>query len=94
MINKLLFLFFDTLVMTDYAQLSLEKHIQYKGKLAVASKVPLETREDLSTYYTPGVAKPCLEIAADPEKAYLYTRKQNSVAVVSDGTAVLGLGNI
>ncbi len=80
--------------MVDYGQLSLEKHIQYKGKLAVQSKVPLNSREDLSTYYTPGVAKPCLEIAADPENAYKYTWKQNSVAVVSDGTAVLGLGNI
>lgn len=80
--------------MMDYAKLSIEKHAQYKGKLAVQSKVPLNTREDLSTYYTPGVAAPCLEIAADPEKAYLYTRKNNSVAVVSDGTAVLGLGNI
>lgn len=78
----------------DYAKLSIEKHAQYKGKLAVQSKVPLNTREDLSTYYTPGVAAPCLEIAADPEKAYTYTRKNNSVAVVSDGTAVLGLGNI
>jgi len=77
-----------------YAKLSIEKHAQYKWKLAVQSKVPLNTREDLSTYYTPGVAAPCLEIAADPEKAYLYTRKSNSVAVVSDGTAVLGLGNI
>lgn len=77
-----------------YAKLSIEKHAQYKGKLAVHSKVPLNTREDLSTYYTPGVAAPCLEIAADPENAYLYTRKNNSVAVVSDGTAVLGLGNI
>jgi malate dehydrogenase (oxaloacetate-decarboxylating) len=78
----------------DYAKLAIEKHAQYKGKLAVQSKVPLNTREDLSTYYTPGVAAPCLEIAADPEKAYTYTRKNNSVAVVSDGTAVLGLGNI
>jgi len=78
----------------DYWQLSLEKHFQYKGKLAVQSKVPLETKDDLSTYYTPWVAKPCLEIAANPEKAYEYTWKQNSVAVVSDGTAVLGLWNI
>lgn len=80
--------------MTDYGQLSIEKHLEYKWKLAVQSKVPLNTREDLSIYYTPGVAKPCLEIAEDPEKAYLYTWKQNSVAVVSDWSAVLGLGNI
>ena len=80
--------------MVDYAKLSVEKHIEYKWKLEVHSKVPLNSREDLSIYYTPGVAQPCKEIAADPEKAYLYTRKQNSVAVVSDGTAVLWLGNI
>lgn len=80
--------------MTDYYSLSLEKHEQYKWKLAVASKVPLETIEDLSTYYTPGVAQPCREIAKNPEEAYCYTWKQNSVAIVSDGSAVLGLGNI
>lgn len=78
----------------DYNSLSIEQHKKYKGKLAVQSKVPLETREDLATYYSPGVAAPCLEIAENPEKAYDYTRKNNSVAVVSDGTAVLGLGNI
>lgn len=77
-----------------YDQTALEQHQRYKGKLGVYSKVPLETRDDLSTYYTPGVAAPCLAIEADPEKAYAYTRKGNSVAVVSDGTAVLGLGNI
>lgn len=73
---------------------SLEKHKEYKGKLAIHSKVPLDTRQDLSTYYSPGVAAPCLEIQKDPETAYDYTWKNNSVAVVSDGTAVLGLGNI
>jgi malate dehydrogenase (oxaloacetate-decarboxylating) len=62
--------------------------------LAVSSKVPLNTIDDLSTYYTPGVAEPCREIAKNPEEAYRYTWKQNSVAVVSDGSAVLGLGNI
>lgn len=80
--------------MTDYYSLSLEKHEQYKWKLAVASKVPLNTIVDLSTYYTPGVAQPCREIAKNPEEAYRYTWKQNSVAIVSDGSAVLGLGNI
>ena len=60
----------------------------------MVSRAPLQTKEDLSTAYTPGVAAPCLEIAKDPEKAYVYTRKNNLVAVVSDGSAVLGLGNI
>lgn len=73
---------------------SLAQHKNYRGKLAVASKVPLETRQDLSTYYSPGVAAPCLEIHKNPDNAYDYTRKNNSVAVISDGTAVLGLGNI
>lgn len=73
---------------------ALALHQTQKGKLAVTSKVPLETKDDLSKAYTPWVAAPCLEIAADPEKAYAYTRKSNSVAVVSDGSAVLGLGNI
>lgn len=80
--------------MTDYYKLALEKHQEYHWKLAVSSKVPLDTIEDLSTYYTPGVAEPCREIAKNPEEAYRYTWKQNSVAVVSDGSAVLGLGNI
>lgn len=77
-----------------YDEKALEQHKYYKGKLWVVSKVPLETKDDLSIYYTPWVAAPCLAIAADPELAYTYTRKSNSVAVVSDGTAVLGLGNI
>jgi len=78
----------------DYNKLSIQKHIEYKWKMAVKSKVPLETKEDLSVYYTPGVAEPCREIATDPEKAYDYTWKNNSVAVVSDGSAVLWLWNI
>ncbi|HMT01517.1 MAG TPA: NADP-dependent malic enzyme [Candidatus Absconditabacterales bacterium] len=73
---------------------SLELHEKYEGKLAVVSKVPLETADDLSTYYSPGVAEPCRQIASDPSLAYKYTWKKNTVAVVSDGTAVLGLGNI
>lgn len=73
---------------------SLAEHTKYKWKLAVSSKVPLLTRQDLATYYSPGVAAPCLEIAKDPSTAKQYTWKNNSVAVVSDGTAVLGLGNI
>lgn len=78
----------------DYNSLSLEKHKKYQGKLAVASKVPLDQQSDLATYYSPGVAAPCLEIQSSPEKAYDYTWKNNSVAVISDGSAVLGLGNI
>ncbi len=64
------------------------------GKLRVVSSKPCETQQDLSLAYTPGVAKPCLEIHEHPEAVYEYTGKGNSVAVVSDGTAVLGLGNI
>lgn len=78
----------------DYMQIALRKHEEWNGKLEVVSRAPLQTKEDLSTAYTPGVAAPCLEIAKDPEKAYVYTRKNNLVAVVSDGSAVLGLGNI
>lgn len=78
----------------DYKQIALQKHEEWNGKLEVVSRAPLQTKEDLSTAYTPGVAAPYLEIAKDPEKAYVYTRKNNLVAVVSDGSAVLGLGNI
>lgn len=78
----------------DYAKIALEMHEKYKGKLSVASKVRLETRDDLSTAYTPGVAAPCLEIKRDKANAYTYTAKGNLVAVVTDGTAVLGLGDI
>lgn len=78
----------------DIYQQSLALHKKTKGKLAVQSKVPLEKSEDLSLAYTPGVAMPCKEIAKDKEEAYNYTWKANSVAVVSDGTAVLGLGDI
>ena len=78
----------------DYYAESLKLHAAHRGKIAVESKVPLETRDDLSTAYTPGVAEPCRAIAADPAAAYTYTGKGNAVAVVSDGSAVLGLGNI
>ena len=64
------------------------------GKMAVVSSVPLSTREDLSLAYTPGVARVCMAIHHDPEKAYTLTIKQNTVAVVTDGSAVLGLGDI
>jgi len=78
----------------DVYQKSLELHEKHKGKLAVQSKVPLATREDLSLAYTPGVAEPCRRIALNPDDAYRYTMKANTVAVVTDGSAVLGLGNI
>lgn len=78
---------------TIYEQ-SLEYHAKLKGKLEVALKADLVDRKDLSLAYTPGVAQPCLEIEKDPDKAYEYTWKHNSVAVVTDGTAVLGLGDI
>tara|TARA_R110002124_G_scaffold282524_1_gene457713 strand:- start:865 stop:2022 length:1158 start_codon:yes stop_codon:yes gene_type:complete len=78
----------------DYAALSLKAHKKAKGKISIESKMPLETKDDLSIAYTPGVAAPCSEIAEDVEKAYDYTSKGNLVAVVSDGSAVLGLGNI
>lgn len=78
----------------DYAEAALQLHRENKGKISVASRIPLETREDLSTAYTPGVAAPCLEIQKDKTDAYTYTAKGNLVAVVTDGTAVLGLGDI
>lgn len=73
---------------------ALELHRQWNGKLETVSKTPVKTREDLACAYTPGVAEPCKVIAQDPETAYTYTWKSNTVAVVSDGSAVLGLGNI
>ncbi|PZM87565.1 MAG: NAD-dependent malic enzyme [candidate division SR1 bacterium] len=78
----------------NYYTRSLEEHKKYQGKVGISSRVPLETKDDLSTYYSPGVAQPCLEIAENPEKAYDYTWKGRNIAVISDGTAVLGLGNI
>lgn len=73
---------------------SLKKHFEWKGKLEVTSRVRVDSKEALSLAYTPGVAAPCLEIAKDESLAYSLTRKWNSVAVVTDGSAVLGLGNI
>jgi malate dehydrogenase (oxaloacetate-decarboxylating) len=78
----------------DYNKLALEMHKKYQGKLSVESKVEVATKDDLSTAYTPGVAEPCREIHKDIDKVYDYTSKGNMVAVVSDGTAVLGLGDI
>ena len=78
----------------DYSKLALEIHEQNKGKITVQSKVKVENKDDLSIAYTPGVAAPCVEIAKDEDLVYKYTSKGNMVAVVSDGTAVLGLGDI
>ena len=78
----------------DYNQLALEMHEKNRGKVSVVSKVKVENREDLSTAYTPGVAEPCRRIATNRDDVYRYTAKGNLVAVVSDGTAVLGLGDI
>lgn len=78
----------------DYAAESLKKHREWKGKIEVICRAPLETRDDLSLAYTPGVAQPCLEIQKDVNLSYELTRRSNLVAVVTDGTAVLGLGDI
>ena len=78
----------------DYAKESLKKHGEWKGKIEVVATVPVATKEDLSLAYTPGVAQPCLEIQKDPEKSYELTRRHNLCAVITDGTAVLGLGDI
>ena len=78
----------------NYAEESLKKHYEWKGKIEVVCRAPLVTREDLSLAYTPGVAQPCLEIQKDIDKSYELTRRSNLVAVITDGTAVLGLGDI
>lgn len=78
----------------DYAQKSLELHRQLRGKIEVVSRAKVDSREALSLAYTPGVAQPCLEIQKDINKSYELTRRWNTVAVVTDGTAVLGLGDI
>ena len=78
----------------NFNEEALKLHAEHKGKIEVVSKVPVKTRDDLSTAYTPGVAEPCRKIHADKKEVYKYTAKGNLVAVVSDGTAVLGLGDI
>lgn len=78
----------------DYRKKSLELHYDWKGKIEVIATVPTNNKEDLSLAYTPGVAEPCLEIEKDVEKSYALTRRWNLAAVVTDGTAVLGLGDI
>ena len=78
----------------DYAKESLRLHGEWKGKIEVVSRVPVNSKEDLSLAYTPGVAQPCLEIQKDVNKSYELTRRHNMCLVVTDGTAVLGLGDI
>ncbi len=78
----------------DIRQESLKKHYEWGGKIEVISRAPINSREDLSLAYTPGVAEPCLEISKDVNKSYELTRRNNLVAVVTDGTAILGLGDI
>ncbi|MBQ9085218.1 MAG: NADP-dependent malic enzyme [Clostridia bacterium] len=78
----------------NYAEESLKKHYEWKGKIEIAQRVEVKDREDLSLAYTPGVATPCLEIQKDESKSYELTRRWNTVAVITDGTAVLGLGDI
>lgn len=80
--------------MPRFSQASVELHQRLKGKIEIANKVEVNSKEDLSTVYSPGVAQPCLDIQETPEKVYDLTIKGNTVAVVSDGSAVLGLGNI
>ena len=78
----------------DFNEISLKEHYKWKGKLDIVPKMPLNTSKDLSIAYTPGVAKPCLEIKEDINKSYELTGRWNTIAVVTDGTAVLGLGDI
>ena len=80
--------------MADFYERSVIVHEQLRGKIGIVNKIPIESQDDLSTAYTPGVARPCEMIAADPARARDLTIKRNTVAVVSDGSAVLGLGNI
>ena len=86
--------FHRRLLVADFYERSVIVHEQLRGKIGIVNKIPIESQDDLSTAYTPGVARPCEMIAADPARARDLTIKRNTVAVVSDGSAVLGLGNI
>ena len=81
-------------IVIDYAKESLRLHGEWKGKIEMVTRVPVKTKDDLSLAYTPGVAQPCLEIQKDPSKSYELTRRWNMAAVITDGSAVLGLGDI
>ena len=87
------FLFQEGEIM-DYAKEALRYHAQWNGKLETVPKMPIQNRDDLSIAYTPGVAAPCLEIQKDPKLSYTYTGRGHTIAVISDGSAILGLGNI
>ncbi|HPG64986.1 MAG TPA: NAD-dependent malic enzyme, partial [Saccharofermentans sp.] len=78
----------------DVKQEAIKKHTEWKGKIEVIARAPVGSKEELAIAYTPGVAEPCLEISKDVDLSYKYTRRHNLVAVVTDGTAVLGLGDI
>ena len=78
----------------DYKKIAMEKHAEWAGKIEVVSRAKVDSKDALSLAYTPGVAQPCLEIQKDINKSYELTRRWNTVAVVTDGTAVLGLGDI
>ena len=78
----------------NYAEESLRLHREWRGKIEVVTRVPVDSKDDLSLAYTPGVAQPCLEIQKDPEQSYRLTRRHNLCAVITDGSAVLGLGDI
>jgi malate dehydrogenase (oxaloacetate-decarboxylating) len=80
--------------MTDHFQKALENHKKYQGKLRMEAIAHIQNKDDLSWAYSPGVAEPCREIAKDPTKLYDYTLKSRTVAVISDGSAILGLGNL
>ena len=80
--------------MEDLKQKALEAHRMWKGKVEVISRAKIENNEELSIAYTPGVAQPCIEIQKNPELSFELTRRWNTVAVITDGTAILGLGDI
>ena len=80
--------------MADKKQIAIDKHKEWQGKIEVIATAPVGTPEELSIAYTPGVAEPCLEIEKDIDKSYEYTRRWNLCAVITNGTAVLGLGDI